>query len=317
MRVIVLGAGGGRRTEASIARAARALHHRCLLLDAVAWRRRCGPVAPAVVRRLSDAFRPDYVVLTRHAALVGEKTVSELTRGRRSALWYFDPLPPSPELAAICRLVDTTYVTYLFQIERLRAAGAARVLHLPQGMDPAVDRPAAHVPRRYRCEVSFVGSGQYPSRWAVLRAIAAACDLQVRGPGWRDAPADLPVRGGPVWGRRFAQVVGGAQISLGAHATAEQAATDAGGASNRMWKVLGCGGFYLGARVPGIERFAHDGEHCAWYGDGDHAVELARRYLADPEQRVAIAAAGRAHALARHTYAHRLALLFAGRGYSD
>src|SRR2546427_3863803 len=55
--------------------------------------------------------------------------------------------------------------------------------------------------------------------------------------------------------------------------------------------------------------FARDGEHCAWYHDADHAVALVRRYLADPEARTRIARAGRAHALACHTYAHRLALL--------
>jgi len=162
-----------------------------------------------------------------------------------------------------------------------------------------------------------VGSCQYPCRHEVLRAVAAMCGMQIRGPRWWDAPADLPVCGGPVWGTHFAQVVHGAAISLGAHALPEHARERGGGASNRMWKVFGCGGFYLGAHVDGIEAFARDGEHCAWYDDVDHAVALVRRYLADPEARTRIARAGRAHALACHTYAHRLALLLDGRGYTS
>jgi spore maturation protein CgeB len=101
---------------------------------------------------------------------------------------------------------------------------------------------------------------------------------------------------------------------LGASALPEQAA-DRASASNRMWKVLGCGGFYLGPYIEGIESFAADGVHCAWYRDPAHAAELTHHYLAHPEERVRIALAGRAHALKYHTYAHRLPLLLQGKGY--
>jgi spore maturation protein CgeB len=82
-----------------------------------------------------------------------------------------------------------------------------------------------------------------------------------------------------------------------------------------MWKVLGCGGFYLGRRVEDIESFAKDGVHCAWYRDEAHAADLTRDYLSQPETRDRIARAGRAHALRHHTYAHRIALLLDGKGY--
>jgi spore maturation protein CgeB len=125
------------------------------------------------------------------------------------------------------------------------------------------------------------------------------------------------VCGGPARGERFAQIVRGAAICLGAHAVPESAQERGGGASNRMWKVLGCGGFFLGPYVEGIEQFARDGEHCAWYRDRDHAVELVRHYLADPAARARIGLAGRAHALRHHTYAQRIALLLEGRGYTS
>ncbi len=64
-----------------------------------------------------------------------------------------------------------------------------------------------------------------------------------------------------------------------------------------------------------IESFAKDGVHCAWYRDEAHAAELTRHYLAQPDVRNRIAQLGRAHALAHHTYAHRLVLLLEGRGY--
>jgi spore maturation protein CgeB len=159
-----------------------------------------------------------------------------------------------------------------------------------------------------------VGSGGSTYRYELLRKVAAESRLQIRGPGWENAPADLPVRGGPVHGKRLAQVIRGAAISLGASSYPGQD-TERYSASNRMWKILGSGGFYLGRHVEGIDTFAADGEHCAWYQGPDHACELIRHYLAAPEERQRIAAAGRAHALAHHTYAHRVALLLQGQDY--
>jgi len=318
MRIIVLGAGGAHKTETAIARAVRTLGHSCRQVNVVGWTRYLKGLAPPLVRRLVDSFEPDWLIATRPAIRLGQPVVRSLTRGRRSALWYFDLASRAlPEVVTLGRSVDIMFVTTLSQVERYRAAGVPTVRHLPQGVDPVTDRPATRSPRRYRCDVSFVGSCQYPYRHEVLRAVAAECGMQIRGPRWWDAPADLPVCGGPVWGTHFAQVVHGAAISLGAHALPEHARERGGGASNRMWKVFGCGGFYLGAHVDGIEAFARDGEHCAWYDDVDHAVALVRRYLADPEARTRIARAGRAHALACHTYAHRLALLLDGRGYTS
>jgi spore maturation protein CgeB len=260
-----------------------------------------------------ESFEPDFFILTRHAIELGEPTLQRLLRGHPAVFWYFDPHPKQKALQ-LGRLVGRMCITYLAQVERYRAAGIPEVLFLPQGVDPDRDSPADSSPQRFNCETSFVGSGQYSYRYAVLRAVARASRLQIRGPGWGAVPADLPVVGGPVHGRRLAQVIQGAAISIGASAHAEQD-SDRASASNRMWKILGSGGFYLGPYVRDIECFATDGVHCAWYGDAAHAAELTRHYLREPALRQRIARAGRAHALAHHTYAHRLALLLAGKSY--
>ncbi|HJS48014.1 MAG TPA: glycosyltransferase, partial [Gemmatimonadales bacterium] len=271
-----------------------------------------GAAGRALADRRARSFRPDFVLCTRHAHLLGERRLRRLLAGRDAAVWYFDAAP-RPEVIDLARLAGALYVTYLAQVPDY-AREVPVVRFLPQGLDPDQDHPAARVRASRRCDASFVGSGPFPHRWPLLRAIAAACRLQIRGPGWDRAPADLPVAGGEVRGRAFAEVVAGAAVNLGASAVPAQD-RDHASASNRMWKVLGCGGFYLGPRVPGIEAFARDGEHCRWYGDVEEAVALTRWALAEPERRAEIATAGRRHALAHHTYAHRLELLLAGRGY--
>jgi hypothetical protein len=313
MRIVVLGAGGARKTEASIVRAARTLGHACRLVSAVGWRRLAGPFGPRIAAYRVESFEPDFLVLTRHAIELGEPILRRIVRGRASVFWYFDP-QPKEKVVQLGRLVGSMCITYLAQVGWYRAAGIPEVRFLPQGVDPERDAPAESFPDQYGCETSFVGSGQYPYRYAVLRAIAGVSRLQIRGPGWNNAPPDLPVAGGPVYGKRLAQVIRGASISLGASAHAEQD-LDHASASNRMWKILGCGGFYLGPYVREIDYFAKDGVHCAWYGDIDHAVELTRQYIQDPDLRRRIAHAGKSHALAHHTYAHRLELLLRGEGY--
>jgi spore maturation protein CgeB len=313
MRIVILGAGGARKTESSLARAARSLGHECRLINVVGWSRYGGWFSRSIVERLTDAFEPDFLILTRHAMELGERAMRNLLRGRAAAFWYFD-LEPKEKVVQLGRLVDRMYVTYFGQVETYRSLGVAQVEFLPQGVDPERDTPAHFAPPEYACDTSFVGSGQSSYRYELLRAVGAVSRLQIRGPGWENAPDDLPVAGGPVHGKRLAQVIRAAAISLGASSYPGQD-SDRFSASNRMWKILGCGGFYLGRHVEGIETFAADGEHCAWYRNRLQAAELTRHYLAQPSERERIAKAGQAHALTHHTYAHRLALLLQSKGY--
>jgi hypothetical protein len=247
-------------------------------------------LADALIRRLAEGFRPDAVIFTRHARHLETEQIRELSAGRAGGVWYFDYAPtPEPELLDLARAAGRLFVACRSQVEVYRAAGIPEVFFLPQAVDPAYDRPATRVPSRYRCDLSFVGAGQYSHRHDLLRRLAKVGKLQVRGPGW-EGVGEIPVAGGPVWARPFARVVAGAAISIGAHAIAgqeSQVACD----SNRIWKVLGCGGFYLGAWQSGSDEFARNGEHCAYYRGADEAVVLAERYLALPEERAAIAVA--------------------------
>lgn len=289
--------------------------HTCRLVNAVTWTQNLGRFAAPLLGRQVESFEPDAVILGRHATLLGQDRLKKLIRGRYSAFWYFDlRIPPIEDVLTLGRMADSMFVTYLPTVETYRSLGVPNVMHLPQGMDPELDRPAKRIPRRYRCEVAFIG-GNSPHRKTVLRAMARAYDLHIRGPGWRKAPPDLPVTGGPIYGKGYARAVGGAAVSLGAHSLPDQASQTAS-ASNRMWKVMGCGGFYLGEWVQGLEALGRDGVHCAWYRSPEEGVELVRHYLDRPEERRKIAEEGRRHALEHHTYAHRVRLLLDGRGYS-
>jgi hypothetical protein len=314
VRVVVIGAGRRHKNEAAITRAVLSLGHACRIVNAVTWTQNLGRFAAPLLVRQVEAFEPDAVILGRHATLLGEDRLKKLVRGRYSAFWYFDlRVPPIQDVLTLGRMVDAMYVTYLPTVETYRSLGIPNVMHLPQGTDPELDTPAPSIPQRYRCEVAFIG-GNSPHRNSLLRAMSQVYDLQIRGPGWRKAPPGLPIAGRPVYAKAYAQAVGGAAISLGAHSLPEMAFQTAS-ASNRMWKVMGCAGFYLGEWVEGIDVLAADGVHCAWYRNLDEGIELIRHYLDRPDDRRRISLAGRRHALEHHTYAHRISLLLEGKGY--
>lgn len=318
MRILIVGAGGPGRTEHSLARAARSLGHEARVLDAPGWRRRLGGWADRFLRWQADRFGADRILCTRHAAELEGATLGHLIGGRRSAFWYFDavsPLPPA--VVRLARSVDTVFSTYGYQREAFGAAGAARSLFLPQGADPELDAPALDAPPGYHCELSFVGSGQYPRRHRLLAALAGHCRLQVRGPNWETAPNTIPVAGGRVRGAAFSRVVRGATVCLGIDALEEQGQETSGGTSNRLWRVLAAGGMFLGERVTGIEQFARDGVHARWYSSEAEAIDHLGTLLADPAGCRRMARAGREHVLASHTYAHRLALLLADQGHTS
>ena len=317
MRILIVGAAGAERTEASLARAARRLGHEARVLDALGWRRRLGGAGGVVLRWQADRFAPDLVLCTRHAASADERTLRHLVRGRPSAFWYFDALRPLPDrVVTLARGVDAVYATYGYQVEAFEAL-RLRARFLPQGADPELDIPADAAPAAYHCDLAFVGSGHFPRRHAVLAALARHFALQVRGPGWEGRPAPFPVAGGSVRAAEFARVARGARLMLGIDALEEQRGEARGGTSNRLWRVLAAGGCFLGEYVDNVEEFARHGVHALWYRHPADAVELARGALADGALRARLAAAGRAHVLAKHTYAHRLQSLLAGQGYTS
>ncbi len=318
MRLLILGAGGPHRTETALLRAAQALGHEAKLLDALRLRRVTRQLAGRVVSWRADRFEPDFILCTRHAISAGEPALARLLRGRPSAFWYFDALSPlPPRVVALARLVERVFSTYTYQVDAFRAVGVAEAHFLPQGVDPLESPAAAVADEEFRCDLSFIGSGQYLRRHPILRAFATVGRLQIRGPNWHAAPADLPVVGGAVRGAPFQRVVQAASISLGIDALETQRQERGGGTSNRLWQVLGAGGFFLTERVGGMERFVVDGAHVVGFGPVEEGVELARHHLRDAAARRRIATAGQAHALAEHTYAHRLARLLGGQGYSS
>jgi len=196
---------------------------------------------------------------------------------------------------------------------RMRDAGHTHGSLLPVAADPEVHFPVpidAGATERWGAEVAFVGSF-YPERAELLEAFTGF-RLGIWGPGWaerlpRGDPLRACLRGGSLRPEEWRQVYSAADIviSLTGSGGKRFPAEKVYQVSPRTFEVLACGGFYLVERKRDLEALFGDRTHLVMFGSTTQAVELARRYLHEPEERRRIARQGREHVLARHTYDHR------------
>lgn len=155
---------------------------------------------------------------------------------------------------------------------------------------------------RYKCEVLFVGSYNYHKEhyrkelidW--LRATYGG-----RFAHWGHSPATT------IRNLELNRLYASAAVIVGDSCNPGFQLTHYW--SDRIPETLGRGGFLLHPEVVGLDQYYTPGVHFARYTFGDFAGlrQTIDRYLACPEEREKIRAAGHAHVRQHHTYAHRMA----------
>lgn len=134
--------------------------------------------------------------------------------------------------------------------------------------------------------------------------------MKIWGHNWAVAPEyGVPLREG-VWQgylehRETPALYNSAQIVIGLQ-------NEFDGATNltmRTCEVMGAGGFLLTSRTKAVESLFDDKVHLVMSNSAEETLSLVDYYLANPEERLQIAAAGQAHVRARHTYARRVVAL--------
>lgn len=158
--------------------------------------------------------------------------------------------------------------------------------------------------RSYRADVAFVGNwsryhAEYPQRRELVSALRNHYRNRFRvWPRARQA----------VRGQALADLYRTVKVVVGDSCLAP--ATD-GSPIRRYWsdripETLGRGGFLLHPWVDGIDDEFVDGLHLRLYHDHAELFGLIDEYLADADARATIAAAGRDHVRAHHTYENRI-----------
>ena len=257
-------------------------------------------------------FQPDAIILIGDNRVILPDTLARLKRDHGAALVYASGTSPVVFSHAIERaaapLVDLAITNDYYHAIQWRELGARRVEALPMSaIDPAFHHPFAlseGEQARYGCEVSFVGT-LVPDRLYRERiaALDAARDFDLGIWSVHEVPASLrPFYRGAALGEDMLRATGAGKIALNPHGDFMR-----WGGNMRLFEACGVGAFQLVDDRPGVREWFRDGEHLVIYRDHEHLRELVRYYLAHDDERRQIADAGRAHALAHHTYDQRMA----------
>ncbi len=304
--------------EKGTERALRRAGHTTLLVDDAAAKRLIGSTySQRWVLSRARRFKPDFVFLSKCLALTPE-TVATIIDGKQNAMWFMDAQwyknTYRKDIAHVIKIGKLAQTFFVSGFEREWAALGLRAKFLPSCADANI-RPVP--PKKaFASDVAFIGTGDDPARANFLLKVAKKHDLKVWGLGWEQWRKPLNWSGRPVEGKEFAAVCSSSRIVLGLNPS--RYAADAGNTmSDRTWRVILAGGFFLGHGTPELKRMLREGDHCAWYSDIDSCLAQCGYYLGNAAQRERVRREGQVFVRQHHTFDQRIHNLLSGEEFHN
>jgi spore maturation protein CgeB len=265
-------------------------------------------------------FQPDVLWLMGDNTVVHADTLRQLKNEVGCRLLYSCGTSPIVFSHGIereaARLYDIVVANDYYHGVQWLELGAQQMICLPgSAIDPEFHQPrdlTADEQSRYAADVGFVGTllprKLYSERIAALEALRSLADTSGVDVGiWsvHDVPQTLQpfLRGGAL-SDEMLKILSASKISLNVHGDFMRY-----GGNMRLFEAAGAGSFQLVDDRPGVREWFTPGEHLVIYDSLDDLRDKVTYYLAHPGEREHIAAAGRAHVLAHHTYEQRLTQL--------
>jgi spore maturation protein CgeB len=259
-------------------------------------------------------FRPDVIIVPGDNNVILPETLAKLKCDHDATLVYGCGTSPIVFSRAVERaaapLYDLVIANDFYHAIQWRELGARRVETLPMSaLDPTFHHPydlSDEERGLYTCDVGFIGTlvpdNLYAERIAALEALR---DFDLGIWSVHEVPPSLrPFYRGAALGEQMLRATCASQIALNPHGDFMRY-----GGNMRLFEACGVGAFQIVDDRPGVQAWFTVGEHLVTYRDLDHLREQVQYYLSHEDERARIAAAGQAHAHARHTYDQRMARL--------
>jgi hypothetical protein len=318
VRVLIIGSDNKWRMERGTQRALRKAGHTTKLLDDGRAKRLVGSkLTQRWAMSQARRFKPDFVLLSKCLALAPE-TVATIIEGRRNAMWFHDAQwyksTYRPDVAHVIKIGKLTQTFFVSGFEREWASLGLRAKFLPSAADANL-RPMPPK-KRFASDIAFIGNGKDAARANFLLKVSKKYDLRIWGDGWEEWRKSLSWSGHPAEGKDFAAVCSSTKIVLGVSPTRHPSG---GGnlTSDRTWKTIVAGGFFLGHGTPELKHMLRDGDHCAWYEDIDSCIAKCAYYLENMAQRERIRREGQVFVRQYHTFDQRIHNLLSGEEFHN
>jgi glycosyltransferase involved in cell wall biosynthesis len=200
-----------------------------------------------------------------------------------TAVW-FDSFESDREHMETIRLFDQNFVSSATVRDQLRASGFTNVYWLPHAFDTTFDASQKLQRVLDVCFVGATGLEGHEKRRALLEVLSSRYTMN----NWRV----------PVNQEEMYRLYGQSRIVVNI--------PHQSGLNMRTFEAMACGALLLNeAAVPGLDELFEDGRHFVSYRNCQELLENIDYYLEHEEERSAIAEAGRAEVISRHSYRHR------------
>lgn len=262
--------------------------------------------------------RQPHLVLALAQAPLDPKAIAGLKEtGAVTAMWFVEDFRQRSWFREVAPRYDR-----FFHIQGAEMAGVLTNLGVAGAFLPMAAHAPLHHPRQSSPgagpapagRACFVGAA-YPNRAAFFRSLlAAGVPLALYGPDWAEldglaSAAELP--GQRLSPQQTAGVYARAGLVVNQHSGPglDYPLGEADFVNPRCFEAAACGALLLTDRARGLDKLLRPEREALFFRDAAEAAEIARHYLAHPEQAAPLARAGRAAVLASHTYHHRMETL--------
>jgi glycosyltransferase involved in cell wall biosynthesis len=256
----------------------------------------------------ATAIKPDLLFVFK-GAYVKPETIAAIKANGTVAINFYPDVSfrtHGPYLPSALPLYDWVFTTKSFGLadmaEQLAVENAS---FLPHAYDPETHRPVELDDtdrENYLCDVSFIGNWS-PKKQKLLEHVRRELpdiDLRIWGPdAWR-AVSQLTgaFQSAPVLGTEYAKAINGSAVNLAILSEQRTGARSGDQITSRTFHIPAAGGFMLHERTDEAVEYFVDGKECAFFSGPDDLVAKLRHFVAHPEERRQIAAAGRERSLA-------------------
>ena len=195
-------------------------------------------------------------------------------------------------------IYDVHFVPRDVNVPEYQKAGAPCVVRFPWAYHPSLHRPIELTETERRATgaaVGFVG-GWERERYDAIRFLAhRGIPVRVWSAGWpKSGPSDenLRISYDSLWGPDYTRAICAIDINLGFLRKANRDLS-----TTRSVEVPACGAFLLAERTDEHLALFEEGKEAEFFGSQDELLDKVRYYLAHPDERRRIAAAGRQRCL--------------------
>ncbi len=249
----------------------------------------------AILQKISD-FKPHVILLLQYdgiAFLVDNGKIVRSIIGMKGiiAFWYVDLAQTIDENRVLGTYIDYLFLSNEGQLEEYETKwGIKNAVFMPQGCFVTHTFKAK---RQYKNDVVFLGRRQqqdprYHERNVLLDSFRDSVGLTEF-----DNEVNL---------QNTIALYQESKIVLGSSWRNDIRLYS----SDRIFNVLGAGGFYLCSYFPGIETLFHNHKHLVWFKTSEEGLKFAKYYLQNNEEREKIAYNGYMLVKEKHTYKERI-----------